>query len=164
MLALSRTIKYLQVKNRKGGYGQMPETKYGKYIINQTPENPMHPRVKYGTPLYNTLWINNQLNGAIPGAFFLECSLISAPSEVQEPTGKPHNHDFDEYLVWLGTNPEAPFDLGAEIELWLENEKHIITQTTAVFIKITAEYPPACWWDESSSPLGEVKALAKRQS
>jgi hypothetical protein len=36
--------------------------------------------------------------------------------------------------------------------------------TGLAFIKITAEYPPACWWDESSSPLGEVKALAKRQS
>jgi hypothetical protein len=112
----------------------MAETKFGKYIITQTPENPMHPRVKYGTPLYNTLWINNQLNGAIPGAFFLECSLISQKSEIQEPTGKPHNHDFDEYLVWLGTNPDNPFDLDAEIELWLENERHIITKTTAVFI------------------------------
>jgi len=29
------------------------------------------------------------------------------------------------------------------------------------FIKIPAEYPPACWRDESSSPQGEKKLLAK---
>jgi hypothetical protein len=30
-----------------------------------------------------------------------------------------------------------------------------------VFIKIPAEYPPACWRDESSSLYSENKLLAK---
>jgi len=28
------------------------------------------------------------------------------------------------------------------------------------FIKVSTEYPPACWWDESGSPEGEAKVLA----
>jgi len=29
-----------------------------------------------------------------------------------------------------------------------------------LFIKIPTEYPPACWRDESGSPIGEAKVFA----
>jgi len=29
-----------------------------------------------------------------------------------------------------------------------------------LFIKVSTEYPPACWWDESGSPIGEAKVFA----
>ncbi|MFC1901614.1 hypothetical protein ACFLX3_01615 [Chloroflexota bacterium] len=113
----------------------MAETKYGKYIITKTPENPIHRRLRFGTPLYNVIWVNNEVNGAVKGAPYLECQMVSQASPERIKT-KPHNHDFDEYLIFMGTNPDDPLDLGGEVELWMgeEGEKHFITQSCAVFI------------------------------
>ena len=107
----------------------MAETKYGKYIITETPINPAHPGQ------VNTLWINNELNGVLKGAFYLECSMVLEKDSEESPKDKAHNHDFDEYLIFLGTNPEDPSDLGGEVEIWMgDEEKHTITRNCAIFV------------------------------
>ena len=119
----------------------MAETKYGKYFITETPPNPLHPqsRVK-GNPMpwENTIYINDELNQTLKGAFYLETNMVLRKSEGPPPEsgggGKPHNHAFDEYLIFLGTDPEDLFDLGGEVELWVGDEKHIITKTCVVFV------------------------------
>ena len=40
----------------------------------------------------------------------------------------------DEVVAFFGTNPEDPWDLCGEVELWLGDEKHIITKSSLVFI------------------------------
>jgi hypothetical protein len=47
-----------------------------------------------------------------------------------------HIHSEAELLMHIGTNPDDPDDLGAEVELYMgpELERHVITQTTVVFI------------------------------
>ena len=47
-----------------------------------------------------------------------------------------HSHEFDMYLVFCGSDPDNPADLGAEIELFFgeEEEKHVITEPTVVYI------------------------------
>ena len=131
----------------------MAETKYGKYIMITTPENPIHPRVRFGTPLYNVLYVNKELNGAQPGAFFLECQFVTQPSPDRRIV-PPHNHDFDEYLVFLGTNPKDPTDLGGEVEFWLgdEGEKHIITKSCAVFLPKGFYHCPL-WYNKVDTPI-----------
>jgi hypothetical protein len=105
----------------------MAETKYGKYIITETPTNRDHPHVKI------TLLVNNELDEIVKGAFYLETSMVMQPDE--GPKDKPHNHDFDEYLIFLGTDPEDPSELFGEIELWLgDEEKYTITKSCAVFV------------------------------
>ena len=49
---------------------------------------------------------------------------------------KPHNHDFDQFLCFFGSNPTNLFDLGAEIEVVLGKEggKHIVDTTSIVYI------------------------------
>ncbi len=44
----------------------------------------------------------------------------------------PHTHKYPEIFVHLGTDPDNPYDLGAEVEMHVgpEMEKHIITQST----------------------------------
>ncbi len=42
-------------------------------------------------------------------------------------------HDYDEIIVNLGTDPQHPEYLGAEIEGYIEDERHLITNTTALF-------------------------------
>jgi hypothetical protein len=48
----------------------------------------------------------------------------------------PHEHKYPELLVHLGTDPENPFDLGAEVEMHLgpEMEKHVFNRSTIVCI------------------------------
>lgn len=48
----------------------------------------------------------------------------------------PHAHDFEQFLCFLGGNPDNVGEFKAEVELSLgeEQEKHIITQTTIIHI------------------------------
>lgn len=111
----------------------MARTKYGKYIITKTDEPPRNRRTK-DTYQFNTLWIHEKMKGALKDAFYLETNLVRSPGETT-PQMKPHKHDFDEYIIFQGTNPDDPFDLGAEVEFWLGGEeKHILTKTCAIFI------------------------------
>ena len=50
-----------------------------------------------------------------------------------------HKHDFPQYLIFLGTNPNDIVDLGGVIEMTLSEdgktmEKHVITKATTVYI------------------------------
>ncbi len=56
----------------------------------------------------------------------------------------PHVHKQAELLFHIGTNPDDPMDLGAEIEFHIgeEMERHVITQTTAVFIPPMVVHAP----------------------
>ena len=113
----------------------MEETKYGKYIITETPRHPEHPEsrdIVSHVPWCDSLYINNELDGAVKGAYYLETCMMLRTGSL-ESLAVPHSHSFDEYLLFLGTNPEDQFDLGGEVELWLGDEKHMITRTCAVF-------------------------------
>lgn len=48
----------------------------------------------------------------------------------------PHVHKSAEILMHIGTNPDAPYDLGAEVELCMgpEMEKHTITKSTVIYL------------------------------
>ena len=116
----------------------MPKTKYGKYIVNkliQPAEEPgWNPPVsaagknKGGRVLY----LDSQI---VPGAFYMETVWIMprpalSPEEIAAAKKRgpgSHSHDYDEVIAFFGTNHEDPSDLGAEVELWLGDEKHIIT-------------------------------------
>jgi hypothetical protein len=109
----------------------METTKYKKYLV-ECPKIPKSKVSEIHPNILGQIAILNELNGTLPGAFYLTCGLALMKDEI--PKSKPHNHDFDEYLVFLGTNQEDPQDLGGEVELWMEDEKYIITKSTAVFI------------------------------
>jgi hypothetical protein len=45
-----------------------------------------------------------------------------------------HTHDTDEIIGFFGNNPKDPYDLGGEIEIWLEDEKYILTKSCLIFV------------------------------
>lgn len=58
-------------------------------------------------------------------------------SPTQEEVFWVHEHvhdDFDEVLVWMGNDPENPEDLGADLYMTIEGEKHVVSTTGAVYI------------------------------
>ena len=47
-----------------------------------------------------------------------------------------HQHEYAEVILHIGTNPDDPTDLGAEVEFCMgpELEKHLITKSSVVYI------------------------------
>lgn len=106
----------------------MTETKYGNNIIYQTEASQRHlPGTFPGTPVFN---IDETV---IKGGFYYECVWMYGPVG-EDMAGKPHCHDFDEYIGFLGSDAKDPFNLNAEIEMWLGDEAHIITRSCVVHI------------------------------
>jgi hypothetical protein len=53
-----------------------------------------------------------------------------------------HVHPHDEIIGFIATNPQDPKDLGAKAELWMDDEKYIVTNSfLAYFPKGLKHYP-----------------------
>ena len=109
----------------------MAETKYGKYIITELKPGLDIPefRAESAERMTHLFWLGD---GVIKGSPHMECVWIWKRADSPGPA--PHTHDFDEILGFLGTNPEDIHDLGGEMEIWLEDEKHVIDKSCVVFI------------------------------
>lgn len=130
----------------------MAETKYGKYIIDEL--KPPAVEAPWSPPLSaagkgkggRVLYLDNDV---VPGAFYTECVWI-LPRPAVTPAGdsarrvgtESHSHDYDEIIAFFGTNLDDPKDLGAEVELWLEDERHIITRTSLVYVPAGLRHCP----------------------
>ncbi|MEM2103822.1 MAG: hypothetical protein QXU21_07740 [Candidatus Bathyarchaeia archaeon] len=105
----------------------MQGTKYGKYFIKYDPSR----------------WPDERRSGMVVR---LEDSIVKGsnfyvvhwyfPDRLPKAAHPPHIHKHAELLMLIGTDPDKPMDLGAEVELHMgpELEKHVITETTAVYI------------------------------
>ncbi len=114
----------------------MDAGKYGKYFISETPQNPdMPPNRSRDTtvPWQNSFYISEQTKQTLKGAFYLETNIV-VHTGTDKSVDKAHSHTFDEYLIFLGTDPNDQFELGGEVELWVGGEKHTFTRSCAVFI------------------------------
>ena len=103
--------------------------KYGKYFIG--PPEPGEVRTGYAGLPHTILFTDDDI---IKGS---KCfwALQMSPDDLPAPHG-PHVHEAAEFLVMLGTDPKNPWDLGAEIDLYMgeEQEVHTITKSTLVFV------------------------------
>ncbi len=108
----------------------MAESKLAKYIRKGiSPEESRHPEIT--APRLKTQ------GGAGFGSvdFSLHWSAITQPFQM---VPEPHNHDFEQYLIFAGGGSN-PADLGGEVELMLGEdkgnmEKFVFTEATSVFI------------------------------
>ena len=70
----------------------------------------------------------------------VEYNIIDRDTSLGNRPGgpQPHKHDYSELLVYLGTNPDNPDELGGEIEIWLgegkELEKVILTTSSSILL------------------------------
>jgi hypothetical protein len=131
----------------------MAESKYGKYIVSElkqpAAEAPWNPPITAAGKGRGgrVLFLDSDI---VPGAFYMECvwimprpRLTAKEIEAAKKRGPgSHAHDYDEVIAFFGTDPNDPYDLGAEVELWLEDEKHIITKTSLVFIPAGLKHCP----------------------
>jgi hypothetical protein len=57
----------------------------------------------------------------------------------------PHEHKYPELLIHLGTDPEKPYDLGAEVEMCMGPEMEKYTFNRSTIIVIPANFVHAPW-------------------
>ena len=113
----------------------MAETKYGKYIVTEMKPNlklpsfSVQPEESSAGRATRVLYLDNEV---MKGAFYVSCSWFWRGNDWVST--EAHTHDFDEVITFFGTNPEDPWDLCGEIELWLGDEKHMLTKTCIVFV------------------------------
>ena len=116
----------------------MFESKYGKYFLTDanTPSTGVPSADDYAKWATRLTWLDNNV---IEGAFFFGCSWYFRAPDKPLPA---HTHDFDEILGFYGSDPQNPRDLGGEVELWMEDEKHIITKSALLFVPAGMKHCP----------------------
>ncbi len=104
----------------------MAVNKYDKQIIAMPTTQPRHPEMIY--PIVNIKAANW---GNIP--FSMRFEPIHQPLLMIK---EPHKHEFDQLLIFAGSDATNFADFDAEIELYLgeEGEKHVITQASVVYV------------------------------
>jgi hypothetical protein len=117
----------------------MTKSKYGKYIVTELkiPESKQKIAAFYSTYARRILWMDDNV---VEGAFHMNTSWFLKPSTTTENTA--HTHDSDEIIGFFGNNPQDPYDLGGEIEIWLEDEKQILTRTCLIFVPAGIKHCP----------------------
>lgn len=117
----------------------MGESKYGKYIVTElkVPESKQKIADEYKKFATRILWMDEHV---VEGAFHMNTAWYLKAADTLEKV--PHTHDSDEIIGFFGSNPEDPYDLGGEIEIWLEDEKHILTRTSMIFVPAGMKHNP----------------------
>jgi hypothetical protein len=114
----------------------MAREKYEKYIITEFKPGLELPefRGKPGAPSERSnfmMWLGNQI---IKGSPYVEAVWLWKGAA--DPSGgfPQHVHDYDEILGFFGTDTEDVYDLGGEIEFWLDDEKYLLTRSCLIFV------------------------------
>ncbi|MFH1833604.1 MAG: hypothetical protein ABH877_01150 [bacterium] len=110
----------------------MAESKNAKYIVTdlKMPESKRKIDAFYSTYATRILWMDEDV---IEGAFHMNTAwYLHAAATTTEDCS--HVHDTDEIIGFFGNNSDDPYDLGGEVEIWLEDEKHVIDRSALIFV------------------------------
>ena len=99
--------------------------------------------LKYGNYIVRGIASKESMQGVMPSAFGeprdwagikhrMKWDYVYKPVKMEEA----HSHDFEEFLCFMGTNPNNKEDFGAEIEVSMgkEGEKQVINTPAVVVI------------------------------
>ncbi len=108
----------------------MSELKYQKYIIENAAVPEWYEKLHDNPERQKShiAWLDENV---IKGAFYVACRWYTEPKGDKDEN---HSHDFDEVLGFIGSDWENKQELNGEIELWLEDEKYLLTKSCLVFI------------------------------
>ena len=122
-----RPQKYMPVekppenKHEKGCY-------WNNFQFDQAPDIGAHP---YGSFDFTHLF--TLPNEKIKWANFMFCSLFREPLPDWQIM-RPHMHADAEILAYIGMDPDQPFDLGSEVEIYIEDEPYTIDRSCLLYI------------------------------
>lgn len=112
-----------------------------KYIVQDLKDPNM------GTPEFQAmykkfanriLWIDSNV---VEGAFQMNTAWYFDVPE-KDPVFEEHIHDYDELIGFYGSNPDDPYDLGAEMEVIIDGDVHKLTRTSMIFLPANMAHMP----------------------
>ena len=117
----------------------MSPSKNSKYIVTelQMPEFQQSIHAEYSKFATRVLWVDDQV---VEGAFHMNVSWYLKPATTF--ADRPHVHETDEIIGFFGNDPADPHDLGGEVEIWLEDEKHVLDRSCMVFVPAGMKHCP----------------------
>lgn len=118
---------------------ELSQSKYGKYVVTELkmPEEKQKINAEYSKYASRILWMDEDV---VEGAFHVNASwYLKAATTLAD---KPHVHDADEIIGFFSSDPDKPYDLGGEVEIWLEDEKQVITKSAMIFIPAGMSHCP----------------------
>jgi hypothetical protein len=133
--------------------------KWAKYVIETAPAPPAD--APQGAPPsvggLKALLVNNGADGTVPDAPYLNAELVTHPT----PVGpfQQHAHSFDEYITFIGTNLAKAYELDGAVEMWIEDEKYVLTKPTAVLVPKGVYHGPVVF-HRVDSPILWVESAA----
>ncbi len=111
-----------------------------KYVVTELkmPESKQRIDAQYSTYAKRILWMDDQV---VEGAFHMNTAwyLRATASTLED---RPHVHDSDEIIGFFGNDAANPYDLGGEVEIWLEDERHVIDRSAMIFVPAGMKHCP----------------------
>jgi quercetin dioxygenase-like cupin family protein len=121
------TSGYWDMKSLKETH--KPESDYSKYIVTELKAPVFKPEFveAYKKFAKRVLWMDKNV---VPGAFQMNVSWYCKP-QAHAPIA--HKHDVDEIIGFFGGDVNDPYNLNGEVEMWLEDQKFLLTKSTLLF-------------------------------
>jgi thiosulfate/3-mercaptopyruvate sulfurtransferase len=113
--------------------------KTAKYVVTELhmPEFQRSINDRYSQFATRVLWLDDKV---VEGAFHMNVSWYLKPAATF--ADKPHVHATDEIIGFFGSNPDDPYDLGGQVEIWLEDEKHVLGRSCMIFVPAGVKHCP----------------------
>ena len=131
----------MQYMNNEGEYGHLIMQDLILPAAQSAPER-VASYQKFGRRIH---WMDGD---NMPGAFQMNTSWWYRPNREQmlatpgRGVGKPHSHGYAEILGFYGSDASDPYNLGGEVELFINGESHILTRSSMVFIPADLPHCP----------------------
>ena len=117
----------------------MAKSKNAKYIVTELyePEQKRLIAKEYAKYARRILWMDEDV---VSGAFHMNTSWFLKAGPTVESVA--HSHDNAEIIGFFSCDPDNPHDLGAEVEFWIDGEKHLITKSAMIFMPPHVKHCP----------------------
>ncbi|MGI6216667.1 MAG: hypothetical protein ACOYIK_03530 [Coriobacteriales bacterium] len=128
--------EFAPLSTRKPAEPKAPKGTYAKHVIYRyEPSSGIIPEGPEGF-LQLLIWMAGD---KVEGAPYLElCRFMT-----DNPTGpEQHKHPKEEFIGFIGTDPEHPEDLGAEVHFFLGGEDIATTKSTVIYVPGNVAHSP----------------------
>ncbi len=117
--------------------------KNAKYAVDKTKANPKYPSFEIKSDSKIVKPVITVDSEVIPGAqFYADTKWIVPGAKGEIKLCESHTHEFGEMLGFFGYNYDNIQDLGAEIEITIDNEKNLMDRSFAAYVPPGIQHGP----------------------